>query len=46
MLIRDIEIGEVERERYMAEAIRELTSLGITFNTSRDIKFHSFIHFS
>ena len=44
--IIDIEIGEVERERYMAEAIRELTSLGITFNTSRDIKFHSFIHFS
>lgn len=44
--IRDIEIGEVEREKYMAEAIRELTALGITFNASKDVKFHSFVHFS
>lgn len=44
--IRDVEIGEAEREKYMAEAIRELSSLGITFNSSRDVKFHSFVHFS
>ena len=44
--IRDIEIGEVEREKYMAEAVRELTALGITFNASKDVKFHSFVHFS
>lgn len=44
--IRDIEIGEVEREKYMAEAISGLGALGITFNPSKDVKFHSFIHFS
>lgn len=44
--IHSIEIGEVERERIMAEAISGLGSLGITFSPSKDVKFHSFVHFS
>lgn len=44
--IKNIEIGEREREKYMSMTIRELDSLGITFSSSLDVKFYSFIHFT
>lgn len=44
--IRNIEIGEHEREKYMSMAIRGLDSLGVTFSSSLDVKFYSFIHFT